>query len=413
MRIASSRGAMRGTSARALLGVCAIGLVAGMYASAADAAGTLSPAQARVQAQQAYEAGLDARARADTQAAALHFEQAALLDPDFAGAWYDYGLALCELGDPVGCRNILSAALEQFGPPPGVATLTPRALRAHAGELRVGVGASTNLSRSTAAEDLTLLLDGVPIVAHLDARYRERGGAYAEAGFTWETRWPMQDISLRMELNARRPFSRELPDFHAGLAEVGIGVAPRSRVGLIALGVDEDYLGAIRSVGAWAEHRFSPQGMALRATLERREPSGQPGWWTTRLLSSLPLGEATVLNAGLEYDFAQEQRAGRAQYRASLDLRQGYTLPQVGRYVPRLVLGAGVLHARDTDPYSPLFGDVRNHRTRWQLSSDLSVNLNRQWRVNLGLYAARQSSAIDLLDYKEATATLSVTYVFQ
>lgn len=389
-------------------------LLAALVTAGAPAAAAQPDASAREQARLAYEQGLDARARADMHTAAMHFEQALMLDPDFAGAWYDYGLALCDLGDPVGCRNVLQAALAQFGAPPALAAFSPRnTLRAHAGELRVGLGASTNLTRSTAVESLTLLLDGIPVNAELDGRFRERGGGYADAGLVWETRWPLRDISTRIELTGRRPFSRDLPDFIAGMGEVGVGVAPRTRVGALVLGVDEDYLGAIRSVGGWMEHRFSPQGTALRATLERRDPRGQPGWWTMRLLGNIPLGEATVVHTGFEYDFPQEQRAGRAQYRASIDLRQGFSLPAVAGRVPRLVLGAGVLHARDTHAYSPLFGDVRNHRTRWQLSSDLSLNLSRQWRVNLGVYAARQNSVVDLLDYREAAATFSLSYIFQ
>src|SRR5690606_35545198 len=160
---------------------------------------------------------------------------------------------------------------------PALAAFSSRAtLRAHAGELRVGLGASTNLTRSTAAENLTLLLDGIPVDAELDRRFRERGGGYADAGLVWEARWPLREISMRIELTGRRPFSRTLPDFIAGMAEVGVGVAPRTRVGALVLGVVEDYLGAIRSMGSWMEHRFSPQGAALRASFERPDPRGQP-----------------------------------------------------------------------------------------------------------------------------------------
>lgn len=385
--------------------------VAAASATAADASSSEAP-EATTPALEAYEAGLDARARGDMRAAALHFEQALMLDPDFAGAWYDYGLALCDLGDPAGCSNLLEAAVARFGLPPALQA-KGQPLLSHAGELRLGLGASTNLSRSTGASDLTLLLDGLPVTATLDPRFRERGGGFTEAGLRWESRWPLHDIDVRLDLTARKPFSSAPPDFLAGYGEVGVGIRPRTRVGVLALGVDEDYLGAITAVGGWAEHRFAPQGMALRASFERRTPRGQAGWNTARLVARVPLGGDTALQAGWEYDFTQRERAGTAQQRLLLDLRSGFSLPEVAGRIPRLTLGAGVLHARDRDAYSPLFGDVHSRRTRWQASADLSVNLNRDWRVNLGVLAARQRANIGLFDYKEASATLSVIYLFQ
>src|SRR5690606_16152545 len=91
-----------------LLGAClSVAAAAGAPAHAA------APAPA-VAAVRAYDAGLDARARGDEHGAALYFEQALMLEPAFAGAWFDYGLALCQLGDPLGCRNILAQAVDQF-----------------------------------------------------------------------------------------------------------------------------------------------------------------------------------------------------------------------------------------------------------------------------------------------------------
>ncbi len=360
----------------------------------------------------AYEAGLDARARGDIRAASLLFEQALMFDPDFAGAWYDYALSLCELGDPAGCGNLVETAVARFGLPPAMQA-RPRTLASHTGELRVGLGASTNLSRSTHLADLTLQLDGLPVIATLDPRFRERGGGYAEVGLRWDTRWPLQDITARLDLTARKPSSSRLPDFMAGYGEVGIGVRPRTRVGLLALGVDEDYLGAITAVGAFAEHRFSPQGMSVRTAFEYRHPRGQAGWNTVRMTARVPLGTQWAVQTGWEYDLPQAQRAGRSQQRLLLDVRSEFSLPAVAGRIPRLALGAGVLHARDRDPYSPLFGDIRNRRTRYQATADLSVNLNRDWRVNLGLLAARQRASVELFDYREASATLSLIYLFQ
>lgn len=405
LTVARGRGlAARLTLALALCSMSATPVQASTDPSEAPASSGLSPAVA------AYEAGLDARARGDMPRAALYFEQALLYDTDFAGAWYDYGLALCDLGDSVGCRNLLDEAVRRFGLPP--ALRHARALRAHTGELRLGLGASTNLSRSTGAQYLTLLLDGVPVEALLDPSFRERGSGFVEAGLRWESRWPLHDVTARLELNARKPFSSALPDFKAGYGELGFGIRPRMDVGVLALGVDEGYLGAIGSVGVWAEHRLAPQGVALRGTLERRNPRGQSGWTTARLLARVPLRQETALHAGWEYDFPQAARAGRAQQRLLLDVRSHMALPALAGRIPRLTLGAGVLHARDSDAYSPLFGDARSRRTRWHLSADLGVNLNRDWRMNLGLSAARQRANIGLFDYREAAAVFSVSYLF-
>lgn len=373
-------------------------------------------------ARQSYEAGLDARARGDMQAAALAFEQALLLAPGFAGAWFDYGTTLCDLGDPSGCRNILATAIAQFGLPPALRQGATSVMRVQRGELRVGLGASTNLLRATSADDLTLLLDGVEVRAFLADGYRERGGGLAETAFNYQSSWPLHNVTARLDLLGRRPFDSDLPGLTAGYAEVGIGLNhlglenlglnPRSRAGLLALWVDEGYLGGLRSAGLWAEHQLSPEGAVLRASLEHRKPRDQNGWLTTRLVSRTPLTTNLRMNLAFEYDSPQDGRAGYSQTRYAFDLRHERTLPAVGGYLPRLALEAGVLHARDRRAYSPLFGDTRNVRTRWQLAADLSVNLNRQWRVNLGVLAARQNANIALFDYRELSAMLSVTYRF-
>lgn len=363
-------------------------------------------------ATRAYELGLDARARGDAQGASLYFEQALMLSPDFAGAWFDYGLMLCELGDPVGCRNILERAVLRFGLPPALQQARWRTVQSQRGEIRAGIGASTNLLRATSADTITLLLNELPVPATLDDRFRARGGGYTEGALRWNARWPLQDLSVRVELLGRRPFDQSLPNLRSGYAELGVGLRARTRAGVLLLGLDEGYMGALYSAGLWAEHRFSPEGITLRAVIERRKPRDQAGWPTARLIGRIPLGADSLLTAAVEYDFAQPERAGRSQYRGILDISSGFNLPEIAGRTPRLVLGASVLHAQDSDIYSPLFGDVRSRRTRLQVSADLSVNLNRNWRVNLGMLAARQSASIPLFEYKELTGILSVSYLF-
>lgn len=373
---------------------------------------TQAPPAPSPAAVQAYENGLDARARGDAHAAALFFEQALLLAPEYAGAWFDYGLALCDLGDPAGCRNVLEQAVDRYGLPPALRQTMWRTLHAQQGEIRVGLGASTNLLRATSADTITLLLNELPVPAMLDERYRARGGGYTEGALRWRARWPLQNLTARVDLLGRRPFDTSLPGLRSGYAELGIGLQPRTRAGVLMLGLDEGYLGALYSAGIWAEHQFGPEGATVRAAVERRKPRDQAGWTTARLLARVPLATDTVFSAAWEYDMAQSERAGRSQQRAILDLSSGFTLPEVGGYIPRLSVGANLLHARDSDIYSPLFGDVHSRRTRLQVSADLGVNLNRNWRVNLGVLAARQRASIDLFAYKEVTGLLSVSYLF-
>lgn len=384
-------------------------LVAAATAAAQAPQAMPAPTPAAIQA---YESGLDAKARGDAHAAALFFEQALLLAPEFAGAWFDYGLALCDLGDPAGCRNVLEQAVDRYGLPPALRQTIWRTMHAQQGEVRVGLGASTNLLRATSADTITLLLNELPVPAVLDDRYRARGGGFVEGALRWRARWPLQNLTARVDLLGRRPLDAALPGLRSGYAELGIGLQPRTRAGVLVLGLDEGYLGALYSAGIWAEHQFGPEGASLRATIERRKPRDQASWTTTRLMARVPLAADTVFSAGWEYDLAQRERAGRSQQRAIFDLSSGFTLPEVSGYIPRLTLGANLLHARDSDIYSPLFGDVHSRRTRWQVSADLGVNLNRNWRVNFGVLAARQRASIDLFAYKELTGMLSVSYLF-
>jgi len=359
-----------------------------------------------------YEAGLDARARGDAYSAALAFEQALMLHPNFAGAWFDYGIALCDLGDPVGCRNILLSAIQQFGIPPALRQTIGRTLRLQRGEISVGVGASTNLQRATGVESLTILLDGIPVRATLNERYRKQGGGYTEGAFSWQAQWPLNNLRARVELLGRRPFDRQLPSLMSGYAELGYDIRPRTRVGGLALAVDEDYLGAITAAGLWAEHQFNPQGPTARFAFERRKPKDQAGWYTARLLTRIPFGQESDVHITLEHDLAQKRRAGEAQSRIGFDVRTHYSLPRIGNRTPRLSLGAGAMYARDTQPYSPLFGDTRNYRKRIHASANLSVNVNRNWRVAFDVLAARQRSAIDLFNYDEVSGQVSLIYLF-
>src|SRR5690606_3172855 len=192
------------------------------------------------------------------------------------------------------------------------------------------------------------------------------------------------------ELLGRRPFDRQLPSLMSGYAELGYDVRPRTRLGGLVLTVDEDYLGAITAGGVWAEHQFSPQGPITRFAFERRKPRDQAGWYTARLLTRVPFGQESDRHLTREHDFAQKQRAGEAQSRIGFDVRTRYSLPRVANRTPRLTLRAGAMYARDTQPYSALFGDTRNYRKRLHANANLTVNLNRNWRVAFDVLAARQ-----------------------
>ncbi len=403
-----------------MIGCCAAFTPLGTAAVAASATPAAGPPPAALAS---YEAGLDARARGDLQQAALAFEQALMLSPLFAGAWFDYGITLCDLGDPAGCRNILASAIRQFGLPPALRQSLGNVLRVQQGELRLGLGASTNLLRATSADDLTLLLDGVEVRAFLDEGYRERGGALAEAGLSYQSIWPLHDVTLKIDGLTRRPFDASLPALVAGYAEIGMGLGrlgldglglnARSRAGVLALSVNEGYLGGLSAGGLWLEHQLSPAGPIIRGAIERRKPRDGAGWYTTRLAARVPITHQWRANLAFEYDSPQAERAGESQTRYAFDLRHERNLPAVAGYLPRLELNAGVLHARDRRAYSPLFGDRRNTRTRWQLGAEVSINLNRDWRVGLGVLAARQNASIPLFDYRELSTMLSLTWRFE
>ena len=342
---------------------------------------------------------------APPQNAAAQYELALLMDPAHAGAWFDYGLILCRMGQQASCVGLLAEAQRRFGTPP-IARAKPLPPSLLKGEWRLELGHSSNYNRGSSAQLIPVLIDGERFNLELDPAYRARSAAYARAALSLSYLLPQQPtLELRAELAQRLPFVSQTSRLADNTLELSWQASATQRYALSVQQLRDSQFGSLNIYGLRWRHLAAAGAqpgsyLLIDAALERRSPSQPQSSYASGMAQLGYLWRpqrnlvATAI-AGLERDLPSPLRAGGGQRRARVSLSISATnlLPHSGT----LGLLLRHTHSRDTDPYSPLFGNTRRSNqalelaatARWPINpkADLLAELSRyNQRSNIGLF---------------------------
>ncbi len=341
-----------------------------------------------------------------TAQAIAHFEHALMLDPNHAGAWYDYGLALCRIGDQASCQNVLETARARFGAPPALGEAADRPMFALAGELRSNVGYSNNLNFGSGVESINLSLDGQDISLDLAATSRAQAAWFGDAALD-VTLIPTDAPQLTATFTAyeRLPLqNRELiGNYRVLVGDLIYAFTPSQRGGLQTYGIDDSNLGSLNVFGGWWQMQHEGLEASTLLGAERRNPSGSLASYTTlRAEYVARIWRSLEGRLGAEDDLPAGDRPGYSQRRWTVGLRLPLQIMERGQ----LEIGARWQDAQDTQAYSPLFGDVVRRITTREGRLRLSWPLAPRVDLRFDARYARQISNIDLFDLNEKYFTL-------
>ena len=333
-----------------------------------------------------------------------HFEHALMLNPNHAGAWYDYGLALCRTGDVASCQTVLETAHTRFGTPPALAGESGQLERprfALAGEFRSNVGYSSNLNFGSGVESINLRLNGQDINLALASSSRAQSAFFGDAALDLKV-IPTDAPEFTAMLTTYERFPQQnrdlIGDYRAIVGDLIYAPTPTQRVGLQGYSMNDSRLGSLSVVGAWWQLQQSRQGMATYLAAERRSPSGTLASYTTLRAEQVALiWRSLEGRIGAESDLPHGDRPGYSQQRLFLGWR-----------LPVHILGQGQLElsgrwqdAQDSQTYSPLFGDeprrISTRESRLRLSWPLGARVDLRFDARY----TRQTSNIALFDLDE------------
>ncbi|MFD2447226.1 tetratricopeptide repeat protein [Vogesella fluminis] len=303
-----------------------------------------APPAIRQQTEYHYWLGTYALQAGDTQLAITHLEQALLLQPDHAGAWYDYGMALCRDGQRTSCQNILEAAKARYGLPPALQQQTGPAITIN-GELRSHVGRSSNYNAGSQADRMDILLSGQSISLPLSGDSRAQAASYHDIALDLQLfSHRLPSISLNTGFYARRPISgqqtlAEYGNWHGELSHE----SGNQRLALNLAVFKDSLLGRQSKIGLWWQGRQAALGW--QTGIEQNRTQQQP-YLTLNAGSSLILGRAGQIRLTAEQDQRQTTRPGQSQRRLAI----GYNLPLLLLQTARLDAGYRWQQARDSAP---------------------------------------------------------------
>ena len=360
-----------------------------------------------------YRAGLDALTAGRPRTAADEFERALMDNPDHAGAWFDYGLTLCRLGERASCRALLAAALARFGPPPALAGREAPLDWVYNGEVRSGLGHSSNLSRGVAGNEVTLFIDGQELRLPLASDLRPQPSSYAELGADLRLRHPLTGFEAGLTTYQRAGAAAAAPSQQAIVLDAGWDLQPGQRAGVLAYQVKErspSGASAVDAYGVWYERAPGPRQPRLALALENRETTN-PGYryGVARVEAGQRLSDwggwpGIELQAIGEAE-SQNWRPGGAQRRLALAMRAPLNYEW-----GRVDLSLRGQHAWDTQIYSPLLGDVRRRTRLVEGSIRLTWPVGQQLALRAELRATQQNANLELFTYSERLAAVGLLY---
>ena len=371
-----------------------------------------APAAYRQQADYFYWLGVyTLKAEAPLAQAIEYFEQALMLNPSHAGAWYDYGLVLCRTGDQASCQTILESARAHFGPPPALANVE-RPLLAISGEVRSHIGHSNNLNSGSQAEHINLWLDGQRIPLTLAGSSRAQGATFGDAAVDLRL-VPTYAPQLALALNAygRTPLqNRDLIGNYRVLAgELTYALTPYQRIGLHSYSMKDTQLGSLSALGTWWQMLHDQRGTHTLLAAERRAPSGStPSYITLRAEAATRLWRGLEGRFGTESDLPDSNRPGHSQQRLILGLNLPLHILSKGK----LEIAGRWQGAQDRAAYSPFFGDTRRKSQTQEIRLRFNWPLTPQIDLRTEARYIRQRSNIPLFDFNERMVSLGLAARF-
>ena len=360
---------------------------------------------------------------AEPEDIAAEYELALLIDPNHAGAWYDYGLTQCRMGRESNCQRILDEARRRFGQPPGrTAEWVPPA--AWRGDIRLGLGHSSNYNQGSSSPYIPLTIDGITAEYELAPAYRAAPASYRRLELNLAYRGLLiPEFEVRGNFVHRTPFAA---DERAGtLNDYAVDVFwhlnAAHHLWLNLSNMRESVLGSIRVEGLrWSyttdDSRLDATGAwAFTAGIDRRQPTAPQVAYRTVLVQLRRVQRAfawgsAYASLGAERDLPQSQRIGQGQNRFIASA--GWLLPDLlpARGAARIALG--YTDSRDTQAYSPLFGDARRRTQQSDASLLMSWPIAENTQLQLDIVRVDQRSNIALFAQRESQFNLSVACSF-
>lgn len=354
---------------------------------------------------------------------ATEFELALLTDPNHAGAWFDYGLVQCRLGQESSCQSILLEARRRFGTPPAVPESRPPN-SPWQGEARVGLGHSSNYNLGSSSQTIPIQLGQSTLALELDPAYRPIAAAYQRMELDLAYRSAQQpELEARASLMHRSPLrpQKALGNYDSAALDLIWHASPAHHFSVYLQSLHDSELGSLQMQGLrWHylqqdAQADTPGATAWLAAVERRQPGApQPGYNTlaaqVRRAGSYSAGGSYYAALGAEQDLPQDQRPGRSQTRLQISagLEQANLLP--GRATARLSLRLAQI--RDAQAYSPLFGNIRRQNTQADIALALRWPVANTSYLQAELRRFVQDSNLALFSQSEMQFNLALGYRF-
>lgn len=351
--------------------------------------------------------------------AAIEYELALLMDPNHAGAFFDFGLLQCRLGKTDTCQNLLNEAHRRFGKPPLISK-APVAASSWQGQVRLGTGYSNNYNQGISSQTIPLSLGADTMEFEIAPSYRPVSASYhlQTLDLAYRDAWYAQ-FEARASLMQKTPFSQETAVGSSNSYQLElVWHAPAGQQVLLNLKTWRDSaLGSLHIAGlSWQYTRpdskpEAPGSWIVLSGVERRQPTEpQPAYQTIAIQAQragLQLAGAHLYAlAGLEKDLPQAQRPGLSQTR--LHLATGATHPNLlpAKGLVRMNLRWAQLW--DEAPYSPLFGDTRRKSQQTDASMSLTWPIDTRKQLQLDLRHSAQTSNLALFGQTETQMNLSI-----
>ncbi len=332
------------------------------------------------------------------------FERALMLDPNNAGAMYDYGLVMCKMGDRASCANILQHAQAQFGTPPKLLATDHVAEKLVAyGEVRTGLGYSTNYNRGPRSNSLDINFFGIASNLPLAENDRAQAGFFTELA-TNATLTHISFPQLSLTLNAlRREPRAQLANFTAIAGELNWQYIPNQRISFLYYRLDDAMQGRLDAHAIYLAQQLASYGY-WSVGIEHRQARNYSGYVTFRAESVYPLLPAIDVLARIERDFGQVGRPELQQTRATL----GINLKTLLLDQAKLDFGWRSQYAQDNNVYSSVFGERVRHFWQNEFGIRLSWPINKTLEMRSELRHFRQTSNLQLFIQRETQFTVGV-----